>query len=233
MEKLLYVLWKPEVVTDEAFRDSLITGLVPRLRALGAARLKLCVVDDAVAAGKGLRIGTMQPPKAAMISFWLEQSQERAAHERAIGDFVARLAGYLVVESRPLLNTRHVAPPGERTPGFSYVSCITPRAGLSHAEFIRRWYEDQRDMAIEIQNTFSYVRNEVVRALTPDAPSWAAIVEEGFPIGALDDPMVFYDTGGSPEQLAAHQRRMFETVQTFIALDRIECHPMSEYIFEP
>ena len=98
MEKLLYVLWKPEGATDEAFRDSLITGLAPRLRALGASRLKLCAVDDAVAAGKGLRIGNMRPPKAGMVSFWLEQSQERAEQERAIGDLVAKLAGYLVVE---------------------------------------------------------------------------------------------------------------------------------------
>jgi hypothetical protein len=90
----------------------------------------------------------------------------------------------------------------------------------------------QRDTAIETQSTFSYVRNEIVRALTPESPPWAAIVEECFPIGALDDPMVFYDARGSVERLAAHQKRMFEAVQQFIALDEIECHPMSEYVFE-
>lgn len=231
MEKLVYIVWRPEHAADDAFRDSLLRGLAPRLREMGAERLKICVADEAVAAGQGLRIGAMRPPKAGMVSFWLEQSQERAGCERAIAERVEKLAGYLVVESRPLVNTTHLAPSGERTPGFSYVSCISPLPGLSHEEFIRRWYEDQRDMAIEVQSTFAYVRNEVVRALTPAAPSWAAIVEEGFPIGALDDPMVFYDAGGSAEKLAARQRRMFETVQTFIALDCIECHPMSEYVF--
>jgi hypothetical protein len=232
MEKIVYVVWKDPARSDEEFKLSLIGPLAARLRELGAPRLKICVVDGDVAAGAGLRIGRMDPAKSGLVSFWLEQSQERAAHERAIADHVARMAGYLVVESRPLVNHDHRAPPGERTPGFSFVSCIRPRAGLTHEEFIRLWYEIQRDMAIETQSTFSYVRNEIVRALTPDAPSWAAVVEECFPIGALDDPMVFYDARGSAERLAAHQKRMFEAVQQFIALDSIECHPMSEYVFE-
>jgi hypothetical protein len=232
MEKLVYVVWKDPAVSDEEFQRALVGPLAAHLRELGAARLKVCAVDDAVAAGAGLRIGRMDPPKAGLVSFWLEQSQERAPHERAIADHAAKAAGYLVVESRPIVNTTQLAPAGERTPGFSFVSCIRPRAGLSHDEFIRLWYEVQRDTAIETQSTFSYVRNEIVRPLTPDAPPWAAIVEEGFPIGALDDPMVFYDARGSAERLAAHQKRMFEAVQTFLALDVIECHPMSEYVFE-
>jgi len=232
MEKVVYVLWKNPSLGDEQFKRALIGPLAGRLRELGAPRLKICVVDDDVAAGARIRIGSMSPAKAAMVSFWLEQSQERAAHERAIAEQTAKMAGYLVVESRPLVNDSQRAAPGERTPGFSYVSCIRPRAGLSHEEFIHLWYTVQRDMAIETQSTFSYVRNEIVRPLTPDAPAWAAIVEECFPIGALDDPMIFYDAHGSAERLAAHQKRMFEAVQTFIALDAIECHPMSEYVFE-
>ncbi len=232
MEKLVYVVWKQAASEDEAFKRELIGPVASRLRELGAGRLKVAVVDDAVRQGAGLRIGRMNPPKAGMVSFWLEQSQERAACERVLRDATAEVAGYLVVESRPLVNATQRAQPGERTPGFSFVSCIQPRRDLSHEEFIRLWYEVQRDMAIETQSTFSYVRNEVVRALTPGAPPWAAIVEEGFPIGALADPMIFYDAQGSAERLAEHQKRMFEGVQQFIALDVIECHPMSEYVFE-
>ena len=61
----------------------------------------------------------------------------------------------------------------------------------------------QRDTAIETQSTFGYVRNEIVRALTPDAPRWHAIVEENFPLGALTDPAVFYDAAGDPAKLRA------------------------------
>ena len=99
-------------------------------------------------------------------------------------------------------------------------------------DYLHLWYTLQRDMAMETQSTFGYVRNEVVRAVTPEAPAWDAIVEENFPIGALDDPAVFYDAVGDPEKLAQNQKRMFEAVQQFIELSRIESHPMSEYVFE-
>jgi hypothetical protein len=75
------------------------------------------------------------------------------------------------------------------------------------------------------------VRNEIVRALTPHAPHWAALVEENFPLGALTDPAVFYDAAGDPAKLRANQERMFRAVQGFLALDRVESHPMSEYDF--
>ena len=48
---------------------------------------------------------------------------------------------------------------------------------------------------------------------------------------ALGDPAVFYDAVGDPERLRRNQERMFRAVQQFIALDRIESHPMSEYDF--
>jgi hypothetical protein len=228
MEKLAYALFAPAGQDGNAFRKRL-QGAAPALVTAGASQLRLAVVDADVARGAKLRIGRMDPPKAALVTFWLEQCQERAEAEQALASHCDALAGYLVVESRPLVNDAQRAGAGERTPGFSLVSCIEPKAGLGEPEFLRLWYELQRDMAIETQSTFEYVRNEVVRPLTEGAPPWAAIVEEQFPIDALDDPAVFYDAVGETGRLAANQRRMFEAVQQFIALDRIESHPMSQY----
>jgi hypothetical protein len=174
----------------------------------------------------------MQPPKQGLVSFWLEQAQERGRYEQVLAAAVSKLACYLVVESRPLVDTTQVAPPGERTPGFSTVSCIEPRPDLTHAQFIDTWWYVQRDVAIETQSTFSYVRNEVVRALSPGAPPWAAVVEEGFPIEALTDPMAFYDARGSTERFQANLNRMIAAVSSFLALDKVESHPMSEFVFE-
>jgi hypothetical protein len=215
VEKLVYAVWKHGREQDEAFKQRLLERVAPALR----SRVEK------------LRIGKQQPAKSGLVSFWLEQSQERGEAERVIAGACARLAGYLVVESRPLVNRTHRAPRGGRTPGFALVSCIEPKDGLSHQEFVRLWYSVQRDTAIETQSTFGYVRNEIVRALTPEAPPWAAIVEENFPPGALTDPAVFYDAAGDPERLRANQERMFRAVQGFLALDRIESHPMSEYDF--
>jgi hypothetical protein len=230
VEKLAYVVWKRGSEPDAACARRLLEEAAPRLRAC-VEKLRISVVDGDVAAGAKLRIGRQDPPKSGLVSFWLEQSQERAGPEAILAAACGRLAGYLVVESRPLVNGSHRAPPGGRTPGFALVTCIEPKDGLAHEEFVRLWYDVQRDTAIETQSTFGYVRNEVVRALTPDAPRWAAIVEENFPAGALTDPAVFYDAPGDPAKLRANQERMFRAVQGFLALDRVESHPMSEYDF--
>jgi len=76
------------------------------------------------------------------------------------------------------------------------------------------------------------VRNEIVRALTPGAPGWAAIVEEHFPIEALTDPLVWYAAEGSEERYRRHLERMMQSCMAFLAIDRVEAHPMSEYVFE-
>jgi hypothetical protein len=230
MEKLAYVVWKRGAEPDARFAQRLLGEVAPRLRA-ECERLRISVVDDDVAAGAKLHLGKLDPRPAGLVSFWLEQSQERSACEARLAAACERIAGYLVVESRPLVNTAHRAPLGARTPGFALVSCIVAKDGLAEDEFIRLWYEVQRDTAIETQSTFGYVRNEIVRALTKDAPRWDAIVEENFPIGALDDPAVFYDAAGDPAKLRRHQERMFRAVERFLALDRIESHPMSEYDF--
>jgi hypothetical protein len=237
MEKLAYVLWKRGDEADEVFKRRLLEETAPRLLALPAAplRLRISVADDDVAAGKRLRLGRMDPPKAAFVSFWMEQAQERGGVERVLSGTCGRFAGYLVVESRPLVN--RTARAGARTPGFALVSCIEPKDGLAYDEFLRLWHEQQRACAIETQATFGYVRNEIVRALTPDAPGlpplprWAAIVEENFPLAALSDPAAFYDAVGDPAKLKRNLARMLDTCQGFLAQERVESHPMSEYVF--
>lgn len=117
-------------------------------------------------------------------------------------------------------------------PGFSLVGCIEPAPGLSHPEFIDRWESSHRQVAIETQSTFSYVRNEIVRPLTPEAPAWGGIVEEGFPIEALNDPRVFYDARDSEERFKANSKRMIESCLSFLSLENVDSHPMSEYRFD-
>lgn len=231
MEKLAYVLWKPEAQASDAFAKRLLGPTADALERLGAQRLRISVADGHVAEGTGICVGRMDPPKAALVSFWLEAAQDAAPLQAELARASGRLAGYLVVESRPIVHERPDAPRGERTSGFNSVSCIEPKDGLPYDEFLRHWYDVHRQVAIETQSTFGYVRNEIVRALSDDAPPWAAIVEEAFPIGALTDPAVFYDALDSEERLNENRRRMIESCMAFLALDRVESHPMSEYVF--
>ena len=76
------------------------------------------------------------------------------------------------------------------------------------------------------------MRNEIVRPLTDGSPAWDAVVEEGFPIGALDNPEEFYDALGDPAKLQLNLKRMMESCESFIDLSRVSSHPMSQYVFE-
>jgi hypothetical protein len=229
MEKLVYALWKRGEEPDEAFKRRLLDEAAPRLLALAIERVRISVVDHDVAAGEKLRLGSLSPPKAGLLSLWIEQAQDRAPVERVLSGTCGAFAGYLVLESRPLVN--RAARPGARTPGFALVTCFEPADGLPYAEFLRIWHEQQRACAIETQSTFGYVRNEIVRALTPGAPKWAGIVEENFPLAALTDPAAFYDAVGDPAKLKRNVKRMLDTCRGFLAQDRVESHPMSEYVF--
>jgi hypothetical protein len=231
VEKLASVLWKPAGSTDADFASALL-ATAPELAKRGAARLRIDVVDDAVAAGTAVRVGSMDPPKDAVVFYWLDEGDLRGPIEAILAEVASRMETFLVVESEPVRNTEHVAPLAERTPGFNLVTCIEPKDGMSYAEFVHHWHTEHRRCALETQSTFAYVRNEIVRAYGEDAPPWAAIVEESFPIEALTDPRVWYRWEGSEEQFRRNRKWMIESCLAFLALDRVESHPMSEYVFE-
>lgn len=228
MEKLIYLLWRPDMRAPDDFRDRLLASVPTRAARHGARRVKVCATDSAVDAGARLHLGPLHPH--ALVSFWLDAAEDRAPMEALLVPLSARLAGYLVVESEPL---RYAGPSGEgrRCEGFTAVGCIEPRADLDRATFLQRWRGPHHDVAVETQRTWSYVRNEVVRPLTADAPGWAAVVEEMFPLAALADDDAFYDGGGDPGRRERNMRTMFESVQSFIDLATVDSHPMSEYRF--
>ena len=231
MEKLASVLWKPAEATVQQFASALLAQ-APELAKAGAGRLRINVVDDDVAPGEKSRYGKMDPPKDAVVFYWLDDGDLRGPVEERLRSSSSRVETFLVVESVPIPNTEHMAALGERTPGFNEVTCIEPKEGLAYDEFIRFWHNEHKHCATETQSTFTYVRNEIVRAYSPDAPPWAAIVEEGFPLAALTDQREWYDWQGDEERFKKNLQWMIESCSQFLAMDKVESHPMSEYVFE-
>jgi EthD domain len=230
MEKLAFLLWKRvDDPHNDALRDRLIGDLPEALAKAGAAQVKVAVSDSDVAAGAGLHLGAQRPD--ALLTFWLECIQDRAPGEALIAGTAGRYAGYLVVESQPLRLETDPRERGKRTRGFSLVGCIEPKAGVSHAAFIERWETVHRDVAIATQSTFSYIRNEVVRPVTKQAPPWAGIIEEGFPSAALSNPQAFYDAVGDEPKYRENLRLMIESCDAFLSMKDVDSHPMSEYRF--
>ena len=223
MEKLVYLIFQEAELPCSELRVALLEKAAPALRAAGAREITVHVHDEAVADGTPMR--RSDPPIRAMASFWMQNADDRGPCKDALTAHARRLAGYLVVESRPLV---HEAPRGRRTPGMNQVTCIAKKPGLDYDEFIRIWHQDHKVVAVETQSTVGYVRNVIVRKLTEGAPDWDAIVEETFPIEALSDPRVFYDAK-SEEELKRNSERMVESCQRFLDFEPLEYTHMSEY----
>lgn len=224
MEKLVYVLSHDTAHPGADLRTGLLEKAAPALRAAGAERIAVNVNDEDVAAGAKVTIRNHAPAVRAMVSFWLDNADDRDPCEQALQPHAEAFAGYLVAESVPL---RHSPPTGQRTPGANLVTCIQRKPGLDDDTFFDLWNREHKEVALATQSTFSYVRNAVTRQLT-EGPSRDGIVEEGFPIEALSNPHVWYDCD-SDEEHARRVKRMVASVTAFLDLSVIDSVPMSEY----
>ena len=229
MEKLIYVIWKPEGSSVTVSRDRLLEETAEKLIELGACKLSMNLADELSKYAWGSRITRQDPPLFGTISLWLDTALERRVFEEAIQQATERVAGYLVTESVPIVNTTEIAPLGERTPGITMVAFLKKPGRITYEEWLVRWQGGHTQVAIDTQSTFLYVQNVVVRAVTEDAPPWTAIVEEGFPKEAPTDPMIFYAAQGREQRLRENQKKMIESCQRFIDFDELESHPTSSY----
>jgi hypothetical protein len=227
MEKLIYVVWTRDGASPRDFRQQMLGGTARQLIELGARGLAINLIDDLTV--QGMRITQLAEPMTGMVSVWLDTALKRGPLEAALARVTKRLAGYLVLESVPIVNTKHVVSPGERVPGLYNVAFLEKPGFLTYDAWLEWWQGHHTQVAIETQSTFLYIQNVVVRAVTEGTPPWAAIVEEAFPAEAATDPMVFYDAD-SPEKLAENQRRMMQSCERFIDFNHLESHPMSAYV---
>jgi hypothetical protein len=232
MEKLAYLLWKPESVAADAFRDHLLGAAAKELLAAGALRLQVDAADSAVAPAAPMRLERTRPLPDALVTLWLHTHLDREPAEKALAAAAPRIAGYLVLESEPIPNVKQRARDGERTPGYSQIALIQRPPRLDPAHWLQIWQGSHTKVAKETQSTFRYVQNRVVQALTHGAPGVDAIVEEGFPVAAMTSQHAFYDAVGDDAKLGANRKRMMESSGRFIDFDRIDVIPMSEYVLQ-
>lgn len=236
MEKVAYVIGGSGLDGD-ALGGRLRGEVAARLLDLGAHGIQVNVADAAVAPAAAARISGSGRPPEAVVGVWVDSATDhlRAPFDGAFATLPpsTELAAYLVTESVPLRNERFPAAAGERTSGMAQLAFIQRLPGQSGEEFLAIWKGSHTEVALELQDTFAYVQQAVVRVLTPGAPPWDAIVEECFPAEAMVDPHAFFDAVGDDERLARHQALMFESVQRFIDLSKIEVVPTSRYVVQP
>lgn len=227
MEKVIVLLRQADA--DEQWCRRIRGPVAEELLRLGLPGLAVNVRDEPVR-GALISLTTLDPPGAAVVSLWTQQSygeQARAAIALLTAESDSA-AAYLVTESVPM------PPPdpgsGRRTPGLANVALLRRPTELDQATWLHRWQVDHTAVAIATQGTFGYTQNVVVRALTPDAPAIDGIVEELFPDAAVSDPYVWYgakDDADLQDRLA----RMMASISAFGAERNIDTVPTSRYLF--
>lgn len=233
MEKLIFPLWKPEHVDSDTFRDSLLREGGQWVDLAGVLGLRISVADSAVAEGEQRRMSATNPLPDGMVSVWLDAAAERQAIEASLEQLVSRHACYLVTESEPLRNTRHLAQPGQRVHGMCHVVFLQRPPRLSEEQWLAIWQGSHTQVAIDTQSTFGYRQNVIVRGLSYAAAPLHAMIEENFPAEAMASNYAFYDVEeGDDEGMASNARKMMESVSRFIDFDRIDVIPMSEYVLK-
>jgi hypothetical protein len=233
MEKVIAVLWRQTTEMRDAFNAGLLADLPAALTAADAQNLRINVTDAHVAAGAALCQSRGELQHDATVQFWLPSANAslRAAIDAALARHSARFAAWVVAESTVIANTAHPACGGTRTEGWAQLAFLTRPQAMDRAQWLEQWQDRHTAVAIETQSTFEYVQNTVVRALTPSAPPYAAIVEECFPAAALTDPLQFFAAPGDPARFRANLARMMESCDRFIERGSIDVIPTSQYNF--
>ena len=233
MEKVIYALWRKPHEDRDAFAKRLVNETGPQLLKLGARGLQLNVIDAVVAPAKGLVRVATRPQMDAVVHLWVDSAIAtfRKPFDDALENASERIAGYLVSESNPVVNTTHRAPVGLRTPGFSQCVFITRPNGMTAESWIDVWHNVTTPVAIACQGNFFYAANVIVRPLTHAAPAYDALVEECLPDEAMTDPTVFFDRDRNPEKAVDNRRRMMEAAALVTDVAQIDVIATSQYIF--
>lgn len=211
-----------------------LLGRGPTLAALGVSLAQVNLDDAPVAAA--LRFpgpGTPAPGWNAIVSLTWTAAPTAEVLDVALATVAARAEHHAAweVETREPLPPVATAP-GERLDALANVALLRRPEELTESEWRTRWQVDHTPIAIATQGTSGYLQNRVLRALTPDAPPVAALVEEHFPMAALTDVHAFYGSGGDDADLADRISRLMASCARFGADRDLDLVPTSRYLLD-
>jgi len=214
---------------DDAWCARLRQEVVPELLDLGLPGLTVNVRDGAVRDSL-MTLTTLDPPAVGFVTVWVQQCYGAAVEAtwHRLRRECADVSAYLVTESVPLPPPD--TEPGQRTEGLANVALLRRPDDLDEDSWRTRWHRDHTQVAIDTQATFGYVQNAVVRALTPGAPTLAAIVEELFPIEATRDLHAFFGAADD-DDLNDRMQRMVASTAAFGANRDVDTVPTSRYVY--
>lgn len=232
MEKLVYGLWRDPDQDLDPIRSTLLDEVAPALLGLGALGLRVCVEEPE---GAILRVGSSPDGAllAASVSLWIPSYDDRSPSEDAIDRAGAQTYGWLVAESEARSYGEHRTwLDGERSPGLSITTFFDKKADIDDEDFYRIWHGEHTPLSFEIHPFWLYVRNQVLRPVTPGAPPVRGIVYEAVPTDAdMLELTRFFGCADEPDRLAEQIGRVDAHMRTFGDTATLQCTPMREWIF--
>ena len=235
MEKLVYVVAGAEERTAADLHALLVGTITPLLRTRGASQITVSITDPSLHTQYLNRtdlsgaVATITPAVSAVVELWIDCVDAHAGVTAPFGDAGLDVAGYLVTESVPVKQER-TWPIDEPAPGVSLVTTIDKPVHLDEAAFFAHWTTVHSPLSLRWHPLVGYIRNHVVRAVTPGAPSCGGIVSESF--ATAEDLLVperFLGAGDDGTTLADRVAAMTADVQAFLDLDRCFPFAMRQY----
>lgn len=229
----MYGLWRRPDQDVDPIREALLAEVAPALLDLGVDGLRIEVEEPA---GKMLRTGAAVDGSllCGSVSIWLDSYDNRGPHEEAIASAGAQVHGWIVAESIARgYGDRRSWPDGEQSPGMSILTFFDKGVGVADEDFYRIWHGEHTPLSFEIHPFWLYVRNQVLRAVTPGAPPVRGIVYEAVP---TDDDLVdltrFFGCAGEPDRLMAQIGRVNDHMATFGNTATLQCVTTREWILK-
>jgi hypothetical protein len=239
MEKLVYLVWDRPSRAGADVRAQFLDDIAPQLLDLGVHRLQIDLDDDGAEAASMVPVPDDELPVRACVSLWLDAHDTRAPIEALLASAGIRRAGYLVTESlyRDYGDNEHAAkrswPVGERSPGITTLTVFDKPVGVDDDTFYGHWYAHQSTMSEWMQPRARYVRNAVVRPVTPGAPRYRAIVEESWPtVEHMTNLVTFFGADADPSELGERIRIMLDSTKLLYDPATMRNYTMSEYIIK-
>ena len=239
MEKLQYIVWLPEGTPRSAVKPLFIDKVAPEILATGVLGLTIDLDDDEADVPAPVPAPDGEHTPQALVSIWVDCYDRRGPIEEILSDVAIRVDGYQVLESmytdygQSKWASPRDWPDGQRSPGLLTVARFEQLDGTDFEEWLAFWHGHQSPMSEAIQPRCRYVRNLVVRGLTPGLPAWRGIVEEAWPSAEdITDPMRFYCADGDKEVMNANINTMIEHVTKLMDLGTMRSQTMSEWIMK-
>ena len=239
MEKLVYLVWERPSIDPAALRARFLDDVAPRLLALQPHALQMDL-DDEHAQMQSMVPGARR--RAARCARASRSGSTRTTTARRTKRSSARPASASPATSSPsrcIASTATTRTPRSATgptaparPGIITLTIFDKPAGVDDETFYGHWYGHQSPMSEDMQPRARYVRNAVVRSVTPGAPRYRAIVEESWPSVEHVTNLHTFFGASSNEELGENIRVMLDSTKLLYDPATMRNYPLSEYILK-